>query len=97
MMSFFSVPPAGNLDGVLQQMNELSEQIDTLPAFISWYQRNRFLTLCRYSRKFVFTATQKTRYSELVIKFKQKTLYNDITELDIEAKEEPLITFSEQN
>lgn len=97
MLSFFSVPPAGNLDGILQQMNELLDRIDSLPAFISWYQRNRFLTLCRYSRKFTFTAAQKSRYSELVIKFKQKTLYNDIAELDIEAKEEPLITFSEQN
>ena len=97
MLSFFSVPPAGNLDGVLHQMNELIEHIDSLPAFRSWYQRNRFLTLCRYSRKFAFTAAQKTRYSELVIKFKGKTLYNDVAELDIEAKEEPLISFSEQN
>jgi hypothetical protein len=78
-------------------MNELIAQIDELPAFISWYQRNRFLTLCRYTRKFVFNNLQKTRYSDLVIKFKQKTLYNDIPELEHEAKEEPLITFSEQN
>ena len=97
MLSFLSVPPAGNLDGVLQQMNELIGQIDSLPSFISWYHRNRFLILCRFTRKFMFTDVQKTRYSELVIKFKQKTLYNDVIELELEAKEEPLIRFSEQN
>ena len=97
MLSFFSVPPAGNLDGVLQQMNELIKHLDTFPNFISWYQRNRFLTLCRYTRKFIFTESQKTRYSELVIEFKRKTLYNDIPEQVSETREEPLITFSEQN
>ncbi len=78
-------------------MNELLEQIDSLPTFISWYQRNRFLTLCRYTRKFTFSDLQKARYTELVLKFKQKTLYKDDIALGIEAKEEPLITFSEQN
>ena len=96
MLSFLTVPPAGNLDGVLHQMAELLIQIDALPDFISWYQRNRFLTLCRFTRKFMFSDVQKTRYSELVIKFKQKTLYKDDI-LGLEAKEEPLITFSEQN
>jgi len=91
-----SVPPAGNLDGVLQQMEELLKQIDTLPAFISWYQRNRFLTLVRYTRKYVFTDVHKTRYTELVIKFRQKTACKD-SGLELEAREEPLISFSEQN
>jgi hypothetical protein len=96
-MSLLSQPPANNVDGVLQQMAELLELIEHGSSFTVWFYRMRFLNLCRYSRVFLADVLQKTRYSDLVIRFKLLTQYNDDEECVDDSKEEPLISFSEQN